>query len=114
VLMITRYVPQIVELYQAADAYLFPVPPNPSDPSAIDLPLSVLEAAACNLPILATRFGALPDLWPDRPGVIFWDDVAGLRAGVARLRERPIDTRPLAESFTWQAVAARIVDELVP
>ncbi len=64
VLLITHYLPEIVELYQAADAYVFPVPPNPADPSAIDLPLSVLEAAACNLPILATRFGALPDLGP--------------------------------------------------
>jgi len=113
VLMITRYVPQIVELYQAADAYLFPVPPDPSDPSAMDLPLSVLEAVACNLPVLSTRFGALPDLWPDQPGVIFWDDVATLRTGVIRLREARPDTRSLAEPFSWHIAAARIIDELV-
>lgn len=114
VLVIRSYVPAIAELYRAADAYIFPVPPDPADPSAIDLPLSVLEAAACNLPILTTRFGALPELWPDRPGVVFWDTDAGLRAGLMRLRERRADTRPLAEPFGWPAAAQWIIAALAP
>jgi glycosyltransferase involved in cell wall biosynthesis len=111
--LITHYVPEIAGLYRAADAYLFPVPPNPADPDAIDLPLSVLEAAACGLPILSTRFGALPDLWPDQPGVLFWDDAAGLLAGLARVRAGRVDTRPLAEPFSWQAAAGLILRELL-
>lgn len=111
--LITTFVPRIEELYAAADVYLFPVPPDPTEPSSIDLPLSVLEAAACNLPILATRFGALPELWPDSPGVIFYDDPASLRAGLARVQAEPGATRPLAEAFSWQAAAARILDQLL-
>lgn len=111
--LITTYVPHIEELYGAADVYLFPTPPDPTGPSSIDLPLSVLEAAACNLPILTTRFGALPELWPDRPGVAFYDDPASLRAGLARLQAQPGATRPLAEAFSWQAAAKQMLAELL-
>ncbi len=111
--LITAYVPHIEELYGAADVYLFPTPPDPTGPSSIDLPLSVLEAAACNLPILTTRFGALPELWPDRPGVAFYDDPASLRAGLARLQAQPGATRPLAEAFSWQAAAKQMLAELL-
>jgi len=110
--LITRYVARVSELYQAADVYLFPVPPNPNAPSSIDWPLSVLEAAACDLPILATRFGALPEAWSDRDGVAFYDDEANLRAGLLRLCERPAPTRLLAESFSWENMARRILAEI--
>jgi len=110
--LITHYVSQVSELYQAADAYLFPVPPNPDAPSSIDWPLSVLEAAACDLPILATRFGALPEVWSDRAGVAFYDDEASLRAGLVHLREHPAHTRPLAEPFSWENMARRILAEI--
>jgi glycosyltransferase involved in cell wall biosynthesis len=110
--LVTDYVPHIEELYRAADAYLFPVPADPLAPSSIDLPLSVLEAAACDLPIIATRFGALPELWAGEAGVTFYDDRAGLRAAVQRLRCEPGGTRRLAEPFGWQAAAARLVSEL--
>jgi glycosyltransferase involved in cell wall biosynthesis len=110
--LITRYVAQVSELYQAADVYLFTVPPNPNEPSSIDWPLSVLEAAASDLPILATRFGALPEVWSDRDGVVFYDDEAGLRAGLLRLRQHPAHTRPLAEPFSWENMARRILAEI--
>lgn len=50
--------PHIEELYQLADLYVFPVR---NEDEAIDFPLSVLEAMACELPVISTRFGALPD-----------------------------------------------------
>jgi len=111
--LITRYLENIWELYQLADAYLFPVPPNPTGPSSIDLPLSVLEALACNLPLLTTRFGALPDVWPDQAGIAFYDDVAGLRAGLVHLRETRADTRHLATAFSWQSASQKILDALM-
>ncbi|PKO24162.1 MAG: hypothetical protein CVU38_00300 [Chloroflexi bacterium HGW-Chloroflexi-1] len=114
VYLVTAYLPDVREAYQLADAYLFPTPPDPTEPGSIDLPLSVLEAAACNLPILATRFGALPDLWPDRPDVIFYDDVPGLRAGLMRLKAAHPATRDLALPFSWEAAGQRILDALPP
>ena len=110
--LITQYVPRIHELYQAADVYLFPTPPNSSTPSSIDWPLSVLEAAACDLPVLTTRFGALPEAWGERDGVMFYDDETSLRAGLSSLRERPAHTRPLAEPFSWASAARRLLAEM--
>jgi glycosyltransferase involved in cell wall biosynthesis len=106
------YVPRVAELYQLADVYLFPVPPNTGEPSSIDWPLSVLEAAACDLPILTTRFGALPEMWGERSGVMFYDDKASLRGGLQHLREHPAHTRPLAEPFSWQNAARHLLAEI--
>jgi len=110
--LFTGYVPRIEELYQAADAYLFPVPRDPLAPSSIDLPLSVLEAAACDLPVITTRFGALPELWADVAGVTFYDDPAALRTAVGRLPRAPGGTRRLAESFGWDAAANALMEGL--
>jgi glycosyltransferase involved in cell wall biosynthesis len=111
--LITRYVPRVAELYQLADVYLFPVPPNPDESSSIDWPLSVLEAVACDLPILTTRFGALLEVWEGRSGVLFYDDEASLRRGLVRLREHPAHTRSLAEPFSWQNAARGLLAEMV-
>jgi len=111
--LFTGYMPHIEELYQAADAYLFPVPRDPLAPSSIDLPLSVLEAAACDLPVITTRFGALPELWADAAGVTFYEDRAALRRAVAQLRAGPGGTRRLAESFGWDAAANALLKGLL-
>jgi glycosyltransferase involved in cell wall biosynthesis len=108
--VIDRYAPNVAELYQAADAYLFTVPPHPDASSSIDMPLSVLEAMACNLPIIATPFGALPELWPDEEGVYFYTDATGLRNAVQRCRQTPAATRLLVQPYDWTSVAARILE----
>ncbi len=111
--LITAYLPAVHEAYQLADSYLFPTPPNPHEPSSIDLPLSVLEAAACNLPILATPFGALPELWPARSDVLFYDNVAGLRAAIGRLKLTQAATRDLALPFSWESAGQSVLDALI-
>lgn len=64
VTLLEDYVPQIEELYQLADVYLFPVTDMGN---CIDVPLSVLEAAACGIPVAATPYGELKELL-DKPG----------------------------------------------
>jgi glycosyltransferase involved in cell wall biosynthesis len=64
------YIERIERYYQASDLYLFPVK---NETSAIDLPLSVLEAMACEKPILTTPHGALPDRLRDAAGVHWLD-----------------------------------------
>lgn len=53
------YLPNIEEIYQLADVYLFPVV---KEHNCIDTPLSAMEAAACNVPVVATPYGELAEL----------------------------------------------------
>ncbi|NLO37247.1 MAG: glycosyltransferase family 4 protein [Clostridiaceae bacterium] len=57
--IIDTYVANIQEIYQLADVYIFPVM---ASGNCIDSPLSVLEAAACNLPIVTTPYGEVKEL----------------------------------------------------
>lgn len=55
-----EFLPNIEHWYQAADVYLFPV----SDlQGSIEIPLTVLEAMACGVPVATTPFGGLPSFF---------------------------------------------------
>ena len=56
VIIIEDYIENINEVYQMADVYFFPVE---KEKNSIDVPLSVLEAASCNIPIVCTKYGEL-------------------------------------------------------
>ena len=55
-LFITNYIKNIEEYYQASDIYVFPVL---SAVSAMEFPMSVLEAMSCNIPVVTTKFGGI-------------------------------------------------------
>ena len=50
------YVPEIQEIYQMCDVYFFPVKQLGY---CIDIPLSCLEAASCNKPVVTTDYGKM-------------------------------------------------------
>lgn len=105
VILLTDYLPRIEELYQLADCYIFPVR---STDNAIEAPLSVLEALACDLPVVTTRFGGLPRLFAgrDHPGLVFVDSDAELINAAAWLSATALPgSRALVEPFAWTRVA---------
>lgn len=109
VIVVDTYQPCIEELYQLADLYVFPV----KDPrSAITLPLSVLEALACNVPVVATRFGGLTDVLPETDGIRFVDSDDELVSAVADAGLPRCEVRSHVERFSWDRMAAVIVEEL--
>ncbi len=61
--IIDTYLPNIEEIYQMSDVYLFPVE---QEGHCIDVPLSALEAAACGVPVVATEYGELAELVGER------------------------------------------------
>jgi len=106
--VITHFVPDIASIYQMADAYVFPVV---AQDSAIDVPLSVLEAMACALPVVTTRFGGLPALFPDGPGLRYVDDCSHLAEATAALDEWPCPAnRAMVQSLAWPHVAESLVE----
>lgn len=54
--LLRGYIPNIEEIYQMSDLYFFPT--NQSG-NCIDVPLSCLEAASCNKPVLTTDYGEM-------------------------------------------------------
>jgi glycosyltransferase involved in cell wall biosynthesis len=77
------------------------------------MPLSVLEAAACNLPIVSTRFGALAEVFDDVSGFVFAESSEQVLQAVERIRRDGVEmrTRERALAFSWQNVG-RALDEL--
>lgn len=53
------YVRTLADLYRACDLYVFPAKPEAE--GAIELPLGVLEAVACQRPVLTNDFGAIKE-----------------------------------------------------
>lgn len=51
-----HYIQDIQDIYRMADVYFFP---TLQDCHCIDVPLSCLEAASCNLPIVTTDYGEM-------------------------------------------------------
>lgn len=103
----TQFVANIAEIYQVADCYIFPVR---EETGAIDLPLSVLEAMACDLPIVTTRFGGLPTTFKDAPGVHYADSDEEMIAAVAACRRAACGgTRALVEPYAWPKVAEQVL-----
>lgn len=108
---LTGYLDSIQEAYQLADCYVFP---TVSKKACISQPLSVLEAMACNLPVVTTRFGGLPDLFPDEEGgLLYADGTPELAAKVSYVREsfRHISatTREMVEQYPWDRTGQEIV-----
>jgi glycosyltransferase involved in cell wall biosynthesis len=111
-LVITKFVESVEQLYRLSDCYVFPTP-GANRSASIEMPLSVLEAAACNLPIVSTRFGALAEVFDDVSGFVFAESSEQVLQAVERIRRDGVEmrTRERALAFSWQNVG-RALDEL--
>lgn len=98
--VIDSYVPNIEELYQAADLYLFPVV---AERACIDVPLSAFEAAACNLPVLATPYGELREMMgKDGFYPIESFEPAALNAAIENALACRADSRKNVLAYDWE------------
>lgn len=107
VIVLDRYLGDIQELYQLADCYLFPVF---SDGACIGTPLSVLEAMACNLPVVTVRFGSLPGLFKEGQGLFFADTPEALLTSLGGIeRNDGYQTREKVLTYSWHGIASDIL-----
>jgi len=103
-----KYFENLEEIYQLADCYLFP---GMYESSAVEIPLSILEAMACNLPVITDRFGGLPDLFHEGDGLYFAvneDDMCRVLVNICQSRQ-DVKTRKKVENFSWENAASRLV-----
>jgi L-malate glycosyltransferase len=103
---------EIWRAYAEADIYV-------QTPDIDNMPISVLEAYASGLPVVATAAGGVPAMLTDgETGLLTpLDDHAAIAAGVLRLLDDPLLGRRIAtrareqcESYTWPAVRGLWVD----
>lgn len=69
VLIIDGLIENIQEIYQLSDLYIFPVTDNCG---SIGLPLSILEARACGLPVITTDYGSVKHFLGDDNNSIYY------------------------------------------
>jgi glycosyltransferase involved in cell wall biosynthesis len=118
-----NYFERIEEIYALSDCYVFPVVPKKDImgrhiADSIEMPLSVLEAMSCNLPVITTKFGALFRVFNNGEGLFFVDGENGFVDAIERIKKKDIDvkTREKVLPYTWKNVVERlekIYEELV-
>jgi len=110
VTVIDSFLPAIEEIYQLADVYLFPVQSNDA---AIEMPLSILEAMACNLPVVTTSFGGLTKYFTNVSGFYFADTLETFQNAVSKaIVSSDCKTRAAVEAFSWQNMAKILYENL--
>lgn len=105
--ILDEYIPRIQELYQLSDAYFFPVT-NKSN--CIEVPVSVLEAAACGKPVVTTDLGELK-AFRDAPGFVFIEsfEAEELNRLLRQAMEAPDpDIRRQVLAYDWKNAVAQL------
>lgn len=110
IIVIDEYIPDISQIYRMSDVYVFPVK---SDLEAIDMPLSVLEAMACNLPVITTRFGALVDNFSEDTGFRYFNRTEELMELVELFKnnmgKEKIHNNKKVEPYTWNRFTDAVI-----
>ena len=110
VILMDSYVEHIEEVYRAVDGYVFP---TFSATDAIDIPLSVLEALATNLPVATTDFGGLRDLLVPGAGLFICSTESELiEAGSRLVTLKTVATRDKVLGLTWKHAAETLLGVL--
>jgi len=102
------YQPNIDEFYRMADCYVFPPKPG----NSLTMPLSVLEAMACNLPVVTTRFSGIDFAFDEGDGLIFISPNAVILSTVQELLAdgQYIQTRKMVKGYSWYAISQTLTE----
>ena len=106
IFVIDEFVRENQELYQLADCYVFTVIEKNA---AMEFPISVLEAMSCNLPVLTTPFGSLPEYFSDSDDFRYFTTIKKLKEELFKMRAIIPGTRKKVENFSWENVAAQVL-----
>jgi glycosyltransferase involved in cell wall biosynthesis len=108
---VIRQVVPVEEFYRLCDCYVFPVFDSEG---CVEIPLSVIEALASGVPVLARSFGGLRDFVAGGDDVRYFEFDDELLPLARALRAGAAPPARDMHAFSWRAVADRIVACLLP
>ena len=101
------YLENVEEVYQMADAYLFP---TRSLEYVISVPLSVTEALSCGVPVIGYRsFGCLNELAGEEGAVTLIDRAEDLNRVLPEVMAKKCGHSLLRNTDSWDAVASKVL-----
>ncbi|WP_165394702.1 glycosyltransferase family 4 protein [Methanofollis fontis] len=108
-LILNTYFRHIEEIYGLADCYVFPTPPA----NSIFMPLSVLEAMSCNIPVVSTPFQGLTDHFSEGEGLRFFTEPVDLIRHIEEYQQGVRDTgiREKVLPIDWSVIGRRLEGE---
>jgi glycosyltransferase involved in cell wall biosynthesis len=106
---VIREIVPVHEFYRLADCYVFP---TRDSGGCVEIPLSVFEALASGLPVVARPFGGLRDFLPPGDDLRYWETEDELAAAAAALRRNGRPQVRDMHAFSWDQVVGRILETL--
>lgn len=101
-----KYFENIEEIYQLADCYVFPVKKG----HTLLMPLSVLEAMACNLPVISVNFNGLTHFFEPSDGLFLVQNDSDILRIVKEIKkgEIKVKTREKVLQYSWETVVCKL------
>ena len=110
----TKYFKNVEEIYAMADCYIFPTVYKKNTlgrviADSVEMPLSVLEAMSCNLPVITTKFGALPRVFEEGDGLFFVEEEREFISALKEIKNGTnIKTRKKVSPYAWENVEKKM------
>ncbi|MBR6422305.1 glycosyltransferase [bacterium] len=102
------YLEHVEEIYQMADVYIFP---THSTEFVISIPLSVMEALSCGVPVVGYQdFSNLSAISAEDDAILLIDDKSELNAAVICTAAKKRDKSYLKIAKTWEQVATDVLN----
>lgn len=111
VIVWVEHFPNIEEIYQMADCYIYPVF---NETGGIGFPLSVVEALACGIPVVTSRYGGLDVTFNESAAIRFAnnnDEIISLAMDVSPKQSNY--ARMLVKGLGWDSIADRLINLMV-
>lgn len=99
-----QFFKNIEEIYALTDCYVFPTPLGES----IFMPLSVLEAMSCNIPVISTKFEGLVDNFEEDKDLMFFTHTEDLNDKIEYIKNTHMETTCRNKIESWDNICSRL------